>query len=434
MASENHRIVIGELLNRVDQLSKKVLSAYNPSASYNSNLQNLKKFDAAHLERTAFSLGFTVRDEDDKKLYKNLSILTDRIILKIESLFETDCSDCGEKYRNKSSDEPLLTCQLCLQGSHCCPKIRERVDALKNVPDDSQLIGMVWICYECMKKNNLALLPSTSQAAVPIPDEPESTEQHPDEQLEETADLDRGSPRRNRDNVANEQTDTRTIDTCEAYKKRNCPHGLTGKRLINGKPCDKKHPPRCFRYCKHGENRRLGCLKGSNCKYFHPRLCKDSVLKRECLKQDCSYDHLKFTRRSQDGTSRQSESKEMAKKPDRRMRFNSVTSVGTPTRFPVQKRSVGLPKPPVTAPTSESNSFLLQFLENMKEGIINQVSEKMTQLQATIPSIVQEQIRTSAPPLQQYPLSHSQQPLTYSQAAQNLSVPLLAKQHQGFYR
>ena len=160
MVDESHKVAIGDLLNKADVLSKKVVSAYNTEVSYNVNLQNLKKFDASHLEATATFLGFTVRGDANKKLYKNLTVICDRIILKIESFFETECNDCGEKYCNKTADEPLLTCQLCLQGSHNCAKIQERFNALNEVPEGLRLVGMVWMCFECLKKNNLALSPT----------------------------------------------------------------------------------------------------------------------------------------------------------------------------------------------------------------------------------------------------------------------------------
>ena len=98
MASEHHKSVIGGLLNTADALTKKVISAYNPAVLYKTNLLNIKRHDAAHLEAAATYLGLTVRDDEDKKLYKNQEILSDRIILSIEALFETTCTECDEVY------------------------------------------------------------------------------------------------------------------------------------------------------------------------------------------------------------------------------------------------------------------------------------------------------------------------------------------------
>ena len=75
------------------------------------------------------------------------------------------------------------------------------------------------------------------------------------------------------------------------------PHYLTENKKITGAACPNRHPLRCFRCCKYGERDRQGCKKGKECEYLHPKLCRDSVLRRECLKEGCTFVHLKFTRR-----------------------------------------------------------------------------------------------------------------------------------------
>ena len=110
-----HKDAIGELLNAADPLSKKVISAYNPSddVKHDANVKKIKSsFDAAQLETTAQFLGFTVKDSNDKKLYKNLSILADRIVLKIESYFTSHCDACDSDYCVGLSNIPLITCKL----------------------------------------------------------------------------------------------------------------------------------------------------------------------------------------------------------------------------------------------------------------------------------------------------------------------------------
>ena len=42
----------------------------------------------------------------------------------------------------------------------------------------------------------------------------------------------------------------------------------------------------------------MGFKWGKDCRYFHPILCKSSVGERECLKDACTYIHLKGTRRT----------------------------------------------------------------------------------------------------------------------------------------
>ena len=126
---------------------------------YNFNLKNLKACKAAPLEACAKLLGLAPRDEDNKKLYQNLGILSDRIILKIEALFEIDCDDCKETYRNKLGDTPPLHCRLCLQGSHSCEAIQKKLEAYKPIVDAGGTpTGIVWLCHECLKKNHLDVL------------------------------------------------------------------------------------------------------------------------------------------------------------------------------------------------------------------------------------------------------------------------------------
>ena len=84
--------------------------------------------------------------------------------LKIESLFESSCTECGEKYCNKLSDVPLITCYLCLQGCHNCEKVTEKAPARTKSPG-----GTVWLCFGCLKKNDLALVPKLPSSKPPVP-------------------------------------------------------------------------------------------------------------------------------------------------------------------------------------------------------------------------------------------------------------------------
>ncbi|KAL5253961.1 hypothetical protein ACHWQZ_G013653 [Mnemiopsis leidyi] len=410
--TENQKAVLGSLLDRADALTKKVISAYSPTTKYNVNLQNFKRFNADHMEAAATFLGFNVR-ADSKKLYKNLALLSDRVILKIESLFESTCLDCGDKYSNDLADTPPLVCHLCLQGSHNCEKAKEKA---KLSPRPS---GLVWLCFDCFRKNDLALMTKDSGKVGQLEN---VTEEDEDEDEDESTE-ERISPRRNR------SPHEKQAIICEAYKKRECRHGLTGKRLINGKPCPHKHPPRCFRWCKHGENKRSGCTKGEECTYFHPKLCKNSVLKRYCANRDCSFHHLKHARRPRAQppleTRRKTESKreESSSQPDprfssqpraaplsTRFRWDSVSTLNGANYAPtIEKKArpdIRERKLSTRSVTDQADTFLLQYLENMKEGIVLQLSDKVAEMQESIPLLVKEQlqIQMNRPPVPQPPL------------------------------
>ena len=411
MATENQKAVLGLLFSTGDQLTKKVLSAYSPTVKYQTNLQNLKRLNADHIEAAATFLGFNVRAED-KKLYKNLQILSDRVILKIESLFDTICTACGDTYCNTLGDTPLRSCYLCLQGSHNCQKMKEKCESPASRPP-----GGVWLCHGCLRKNDLALVPNITDPSTSgnVLNQNDNGTSETDEVSEDSEGQlgEKISPRRNRGDDMPSQSST----ICEAYKKRECPHGLTGKRLINGKPCSSTHPPRCFRYCKHGDNKRLGCSKGNDCKYLHPKLCNNSVLKRVCLNEDCQYTHLKHTRRHQDNRANGNMNTERDNRREGRhasyipgkqtqIQFNSESSSPyTPTIQKRRRSTAPLKDLKSAADESDSSSFLLQLIENMKEGIILQMSEKLTAFQATISKIVKEQLqmnRLPAPSVARY--------------------------------
>ena len=84
---------------------------------------------------------------------------------------------------------------------------------------------------------------------------------------------------------------------CKRYKKGICPHGLKGNKLYDGKKCDYEHPKYCIKYCRNGNQQKLGCNKGANCNFFHPVLYKNSVKSKVCTNIECKFIHLKGTRR-----------------------------------------------------------------------------------------------------------------------------------------
>ena len=403
MPTDNQKIVLGELLSLANPVAKLVIFAYNPDVKYETNMANITRYDAAHIEAAAVFLGFRVR-ADDKKLYKNLKVLSDRVILKIESLFESSCTECGEKYCNKLSDVPLITCYLCLQGCHNCERVTEKAPARTKSPG-----GTVWLCFGCLKKNDLALVPKLPSSKPSVTNNNIKSDRD-DEDEEEDEEGDRESPRRNRG------PSSKTGPVCAAYKKRECPHGLTGKRLISGKPCPYRHPPRCFRWCQNGDDKKRGCLRGEECKYFHPKLCQTSVAKRMCQKEDCKYIHLKGTRRPKTaaaGTQSNMRSRSrLGSESDHGFmkRGYSLNSISTCVESPgphqptIQKRETSkqIKSQKTVDREQDPNSFLFMLMENMKEGLQSQIAVMRTEMLATLPQLVREQMNRQSAPQQQF--------------------------------
>ena len=189
------RNVIGGLINATNsQAIKKVLMIYNPAeeVKYKTNQINIAQSTAPELEECAQYLGFGDLRIAGKKQYKNKKILSDRIILRIESLFCTKCDDCDQDYTNKLAEAPYFTCKLCMQGSHDCEKVKEKHDVIKKLQEEDQLLlRFGWLCHGCLLKNDLSLTSNIEVEA--SPDQPD--EEEPEEEDEKK---DRVSPRRNR--------------------------------------------------------------------------------------------------------------------------------------------------------------------------------------------------------------------------------------------
>ena len=92
-----------------------------------------------------------------------------------------------------------------------------------------------------------------------------------------------------------------------SLKKAQCPHGLTGKKLIDGASCTQAHPKRCIRYCRFGLSKRGGCTRGAECRYYHPVLCRNALVNKRCTRENCTFTHLKGTRRHQEDEKRRTQ-------------------------------------------------------------------------------------------------------------------------------
>ena len=86
---------------------------------------------------------------------------------------------------------------------------------------------------------------------------------------------------------------------CTLLMEGKCPHG------ISGKTCEFKHIRYCRRFCSFGDSRyhKFGCRFGKDCRYLHPKLCKNSITMKACYNQECRMTHLKFTKRKKENDS-----------------------------------------------------------------------------------------------------------------------------------
>lgn len=414
---EKQRVVIGGLLNVADADSKRVLAAYSPEKGYSFNLTKLLKCNSRQLEACAKLVGLKARSDDgSEKLYQKLEILADRIILKIESLFEAECSDCKAVYCNTLESEPLFTCRLCLLGSHNCEEIKKKA---ANV-SQSYPAGFVWLCNVCLGKNDLTNMfpPTTTRKKQPLKKnskltasveklntieekEPEADTAEEEERKEEDQEAEadeRQSPNRVRDTdgakLGTWGQNEKKREICELYKRRACPHGLKGNTIHNGKVCDKSHPKKCFKYSDFGSRHKNGCKKGKKCQYWHPRLCRFSLKNQVCEIEGCTFQHLVFDRkekRADNITSKETyrrpgagevrDSGEAQRPASRNLdsapKFSIASSGYGYTPYPP---TIGKPVPTQKQTEEKDISFLFKLIENLRAGFQEQLERLRTEI------------------------------------------------------
>ena len=398
------KIAIGELLRDADPISKLILGAYSHRAQHNVNVKVLSgsKFKTEQLESCAKFVGLKTRDEDNSAIYTNKPTLADRIITKIESFFPSMCHECGEEYQVKLNDPPTnqrLHCFLCLQPSHSCEPVQASIQMLQDLP--SKLAGNVWICSGCFEKNNPLLsnnqrkraasvsVENRTPSSSPALGQPSQTSsrQPTEEPPQNTPPPPPGEPRQEvqqQDSIS-DIPDERT--NCQRYLNNQCPHGINGNKVINGESCKDYHPRRCYRYCKFGTKRRIGCQNGDSCSKLHPKLCKYSVRSSACYNENCKFVHLKGTKRNRDQDGHpenqpQSQYRDVrdiqpqqgianrrmpttpAHRPVQRTRFNSTTSERIP-----EVPSQGFNN------TSSEVSFLVRMIQDMKSDFQKDISQ-----------------------------------------------------------
>ena len=377
---------------------KRILDKYRHDVKHSVNYKALKGFLNNKLEKCAEFLKLEVRTKDDAQtqLYPNKETLVDRIILKIESLFETKCEECESKYRNRLSDteEPLLSCFLCYQGSHDCEIVKAKYEPLREYFADAtgKLNGLNWLCWGCRKKNDLALTPKPKKTVVLPGDPTEPTEnneendepeiEHGDDEEEQTEEPEERSPRR-------DHPIPQRGDICPLYKKMQCPHGLTGKRHVDGAPCAKLHPKRCIRYCRSATDKKHGCIKGKECKYYHPILCRHSVKRHVCLDKNCKFTHLKGTKRYDPDLRVNQRSQQMPETPRAYVPLRNNFQQ-TPSAYPPMSRNPRPCEDTEPARTAEANGSDRSFLSKLPH-ILNQMQAKQADIQTQLMQLIRQQ-------------------------------------------
>ena len=322
-------VVIGELLSKADSISKKVIDAFDPSKddSQNRSLLSSARFSCPDLENCAKFLLIDLQDSEGRTLFSNKVSLANRIILQVMSFYPAIYAKCDNEYSVEfgSESKPALHCFLCFQGSHDCNEFVPKLGG------PLPLRGTIWLCKSC-HDNNDPVKPSMSMSKAGNKDPSRHTPGSGKASGSGTPDLQSNKPcvsfnnveLQNKleelqqqqsqqeilENVPNADApniNNRLDEICDLFKVGKCPHGVSGKTAVNGKPsCTKLHPKRCMRFVNHRKNKRYGCKHGSNCTRFHPKHCSSSLADKTCFEVECTLVHQVGTKRIKPPDNKQS--------------------------------------------------------------------------------------------------------------------------------
>ena len=290
-----HEGIMEKLRNHNDTSDEveRLLKVYSVKVKHDTNMKNLAKCKDDTLHATAVFLGGKPLDDSGDPRYRTRDSLIDWIIMAIEGLFPQDCSACKSQYTLERGDSPKFRCASCGGGSHDCEQIRKQ--SLLTTP------GFVWVCGGCIRKFDLETLTGPGDAEKPPPSA--TSERKFSYPMNETIDesKEKEEEQKEEEEPADETSSPVKIeDVCTFHLRKKCRHGRYGTKKWRGAICQKKHPEICRKYSNYGTTRHVGCNRGTECRFFHPPLCRSSETRRECLKVDCQHQHLKHTRRTAD--------------------------------------------------------------------------------------------------------------------------------------
>ena len=272
---------IGRLLMAMDTDSKKVIATFDVRLSQEDNCKNINaKFKVPQLEQCALDLRIETVNDGKKIFNKNKLGLSKAIVQKIESHLPHTCSNCSTEYSPKLGEEIIFKCNRCGVPSHDCDDIMK----IKSAFPSGLPLGLFWMCNNCHLTPILASQAQTDEGSIST--KPDETCLRDDvEAKNPLEDQTKGESMKNQ----LEKRQNKSV-LCKYYARKNCKHGPKGVG------CSFDHPKKCFKYTRHGPNKKHGCTKGKDCQYYHPPLCNNSVKSGICRRKDCHFHHLKGTK------------------------------------------------------------------------------------------------------------------------------------------
>ena len=386
--------VLGHLLATLtgdDADIRRCLTAYDSSKNKTSNAAHLASnaFTRVILDSTIDTLKNYCNDNfphstpliRSKMLTRTKPLIAEDICSVLQSITPTQCRTCKEHYVSTSADNTSADhkCVRCGRRSH--------KECLKEYTIDNAA-GVVFLCDPCLTHVE-------TKSILEANNSPQQT----DETVETLPPNDTADDASNRSAVV---TPTRqeivhiADEICPLYKENSCPHGLTGKRLIDGLPCPKKHPPKCFYFTgKFGSS---GCrYSDSRCPYFHPQLCENSVKLKMCLNKECTKYHVSGTKRNM-RDSPQYPRRVEKQQNSAAVPTNQLSTSSQMWNVPQQTASQSQ-KPQATHDNGGRDSFLT-YLQQMKADIQKEQQEMhqrmKTELATSITDILRETLKAQS--------------------------------------
>ena len=201
----------------------------------------------------------------------------------------------GPMTSSQQSSQPL--------SNHCKQGIHENCSKLVDIPEIPQIPGLIWLCGYCQPRFTFTASSTvytgkatTSLGKTKSTPSVMSSVKNPNTTAEDKVILKEDGPPSDKSGPGKSEKPNHTKcsdekQVCKFFINGKCKYG------ISGKGCSNNHPRICRKLHKFGTQSQKGCNKGSNCEFFHPRMCKDSVRKRLCLNQECTFMHIRGTKR-----------------------------------------------------------------------------------------------------------------------------------------
>ena len=341
---------------------------------------------------------------------KTKNDLSHLILCRIQNLLPDDCGVCKNRYSIKLEECPLLECALCGQGVHreCWTKLLPLGPNVSNCTYDNNIVmseyvnpfklpGIHYICAACEEKTIPRVegkQQTSNKTDGPQPpkvnlleegsrnnestDETDILDPEPASNVERNSRI--GQPILPIHGDATGGSSEKSASICRYFRRGTCRHGLRGTE------CKFSHPKMCRKYLQHGTRQPTGCNLGKRCKFFHPLMCMDSLRKSECYNDDCTYHHVKGTRRQPKHTKNQPGSTNHSSSPPSQEGNKEGTS----------KDQLG-PKSGDTATNKNQAENFLEVVRLLKAELISSMNTQIATLSTQIQSIQQVQAQQMIP-------------------------------------